>query len=374
MLIHYLVTSLERGGAEFSIPSIVQVLRNLGHEVHVYVCEPRDRVAESRLVEAGIAYTVLFEGRARKEGSVIRYAKVASASRPDLIWTSLSHATLVGQVVGAILGIPVVSWKHSADAKRYIRWTHRLSRLWIADSADVSAFLTDSMGVPHSRIATWPLFSAAAIDGVQARWNGTDTLKIGSSGRLHPQKNYDLLLRAMARLRESDEWAFSRIQLSIAGEGPERCRLEQLIRSLDLGSNVTLLGWVDDVANYLKGLHVYVQPSAYEGMCIAAHEAMAAGLPVLASPVGELKRSIRPDVTGIHLDGDIVESTVRALRRLFNHPEEMTRLGEGARRYVLETMGPGTFARSGREVMSRVEMSLQQLHRRALMRGGQRQA
>ncbi|HVI57047.1 MAG TPA: glycosyltransferase [Luteibacter sp.] len=355
MRIHYVVTSLESGGAEFSIPDIANVIRGLGHDFHVFACEPRDRMAEPRLIEAGVAYTLMAERKASKPASIYRYARAVRASPPDLIWTSLSHATLVGQVVGAMFGIPVVSWKHSADAKSYVRWLQRRSQLWIADSQDVAMYLRESMGVESARVATWPLFSPAFPDAPVSRWDGTGPLHVGSSGRLHPQKNYDLLIHALDRLRSEDPETYARIDVSIAGDGPLRHELQNLIASLGLQDKIKLMGWVSDVPAYLRGLHLYVQPSAYEGMCIAAHEAMAAGLPIVATPVGELRRSVQPGHTGMLLEGDIVTAIGTAIRQFVARPQTLEDYGENARSYVERTMGEGAFARNGRNVLERIE-------------------
>jgi len=355
MRIHYLVTSLEGGGAEFVIPDIVNVIRELGHDLHVFVCEPRDRLAEPRLIEAGVPYTVMSEREATKFACVYRYAKVVRASPPDLIWTSLSHATRVGQMVGSMFNIPVVSWKHSADVKPHIRRSQRSSKLWIADSQDVARYLEASMGVEHERVVTWPLFSPASSDSPLSRWDGMGPLRIGSTGRLHPQKNYDLLIRAVDRLRSEDFETYSKIEVSIAGDGPLRAELQGLIASLDLHEKVRLMGWVSDVPAYLRSLHLYVQPSVYEGMCIAAHEAMAAGLPVVATPVGEMRRSVQPGRTGVLLETDIVGGLVAATRGFVARPATLRALGENAKAYVERTMGAGAFARNGRDVLRRIE-------------------
>lgn len=355
MRIHYLVTSLEGGGAEFVIPDIVNVIRDLGHDVHVVVCEPRDRKAEPRLIAAGIPYTVMSERKAWKVACVYRYAKVVRASPPDLIWTSLSHATRVGQMVGAMFGIPVVSWKHSADVKPHILRSQRSSKLWIADSQDVAQYLEDTMGVEQGRVVTWPLFSPTLSDVPLPRWDGTGPLRIGSSGRLHPQKNYDLLIRAVDRLRSEDPGTYASIEVSIAGDGPLHAELQGLIDSLDLKEKITLMGWVSDVPAYLRSLHLYVQPSAYEGMCIAAHEAMAAGLPIVATPVGEMRRSVQPGLTGALLEGDIVGGIGAAIRAFIEQPAALKDYGENARAYVERTMGEGAFARHGRDVLGRIE-------------------
>jgi glycosyltransferase involved in cell wall biosynthesis len=366
MRIYYLVTSLESGGAEFSIPQIATVIRDLGHEFHVYVCEPRDRMAEPRLIDANVPYTVMSNRKASKAGSMLRFAKVVRHVPPDLIWTSLSHATVVGQLVGALFGIPVVSWKHSADAKPTVRRLQRLCDLWIADSRDVAGYLEDTMKVEPHRIATWPLFSPTPSKTPLPCWDGHPPLRIGSCGRLHPQKNYDLLIRSIARMRDEDPESYARIDVSIAGDGPLHDELARLIKAHHLEDKVTLLGWLSDVPAYLRSLHLYVQPSAYEGMCIAAHEAMAAGLPIIATPVGEMRRSVQPGVTGVLLDGDIVSGMHEAISGFLARPHRLKAFGDSAKAYVDRTMGEGAFANGGRDVLRRIEVGVLKTRARLL--------
>jgi len=355
MRIHYVVTSLEGGGAEFIIPDIARVIMDLGHELHVFALKPRDRLTEPRLIEAGVPYTLLSDHEASKFGSIYRYAKAVRASPPDVIWTSLSQATRVGQIVARMFGIPVVSWKHSSDAKAHIRRNQRRCKLWIADSHDVALYLEDSMGVEKDRIVTWPVFNPAFPTTPIPRWKGTGPLRIGSTGRLHPQKNYDLLIRAVDRIRSEDPHIYELLDVSIAGDGPLRDELQTLITSLALQDKVRLVGWVSDVPAYLQSLHLYVQPSVYEGMCIGAHEAMAAGLPIIATPVGELRRSVQPGRTGALLGGDIVSGIGAAIRGFVARPDMLQVFGENARAYVERTMGAGAFARHGSEVLRRIE-------------------
>lgn len=358
MRIHYLVTSLEGGGAEFIIPDIAKVIMDLGHELHVFALKPRDRKTEPRLIEAGVPYTLMCDYEASKFSSIYRYAKAVRASPPDLIWTSLSQATRVGQIVASMFGIPVVSWKHSADAKAHIRRNQRLCKLWIADSHDVAIYLEDKMSVEKARIVTWPVFNPSFSTTPIPRWDGTGPLRIGSSGRLHPQKNYDLLIRAVDRIRTENPQIYDRIDVSIAGDGPLRDELQKLIASLALQDKVRLVGWVSDIPAYLHSLHLYVQPSVYEGMCIGAHEAMAAGLPVVATPVGELRRSVQPGRTGALLGGDIVSGIVTAIQGFIARPEMLKVFGDNARDYVERTMGAGAFAANGSEVLRRIEQDV----------------
>lgn len=355
MKIHYLITSLESGGAEAAVPRIVAVMRKAGHEVEVTACEPRDMAAAPLLDAAKIPYRLLFDRRQSKLKTTRAFARLMHQTRPDVIWTSLSAAGLVGMITGAMLSIPVVSWKHSASIRLHTRLTRGLSRLWVADSPSVANFLTCTLGMADDRVMTWPLFEQLTVEPPPAPWDGQAVLRIGSIGRLHPVKNYDLLIEAMASLRRLRPDVASRVHLTIVGDGPERVRLESLVASRELQPMVDLPGAASDVRSWLRSWHLYAQPSRYEGMCLAAHEAMSAGLPVLVTPVGELRASVRASEGGLLLDGDIVSSLAAAIDELLGSPERLVRMGEAGKSYIEQTYGKAAFEQAGLAVIRRAE-------------------
>ncbi len=116
-----------------------------------------------------------------------------------------------------------------------------------------------------------------------------------SIGRLQPEKNFNGLIRAFARVRRIHTDAL----LIIVGSGPERERLISLARSLELGDAVIILPWARDVASYYKTSDLYVQPSFYEGWGLSVVEAMASGLPVVVTDVGLAGELVHNNQTGI---------------------------------------------------------------------------
>lgn len=104
---------------------------------------------------------------------------------------------------------------------------------------------------------------------------------IGALGRLHEQKAFDVLLRALARLK-AEGMAF---RARIAGEGPERAALERLRRTLELEDEVEFVGWVSPVADFLAGLDLFVMSSHYEPFGLSLAEALSAGVPAVAAGI-----------------------------------------------------------------------------------------
>lgn len=336
MKIHYLVTSLETGGAEFAIPNIVKTLQSLGHEVSVIACEPRDMGAAIRLSEAGLSYTLLSRRRRLLPVILASYLKQVSKNRPDVIWTSLSWGNKVGQWAGRLTGIPVISFKHSASVRRYTYRMRNLSKLWVGDSQTVVQFLREKMHIPADQVMAWPLFQSDPAALQAQKWDGRAVLQLGSVGRLHEVKNYAGLLDAVSFFLLSHPEMKSLIHLTILGDGPERAALEKKIRQLNLENVVTLPGFSANVGQFLSGLHAYIQTSRYEGMCLAVHEAMNAGLPVISTPVGEIRDAVQEGRTGYVLDGDMTQAFNRIMEHIFVHPDELSLYGQQAHSYVLQ--------------------------------------
>lgn len=354
MKIHLLMSSLMSGGAQFAIPDIVKTLQALGHDVSIIVCEPNDMGTAGRLSAAGLSWTLLTQRRRSKLRVLLAYFRKARADRPDVIWTSLRRGTWVGQWVGRVMKIPVVTFKHSATVRRYNQRMRRMSQLWVGDSPAVSDFLRETMGIPEERIMTWPFFKADPAVPQATPWDGESVLQLGSVGRLHSVKNYASLIEALGELVRQHPRFANRFHLTILGEGPERPALEALITRLGLSDMVSLPGFSADVGNFLAGLHVYLQPSDYEGMCLAVHEAMNAGLPIVATPVGEIPRAVQQGETGWLLHGELVPALCEVIRLILADPTALQRYGEQARRYVLQTYSRERYQQAAARIVNKL--------------------
>lgn len=357
MRIAYVINSVEGGGAALPVPAVTRLMRDHGAEVEVFALTRRDGRAVGAMESAGLAVHVRDGGEKDHLAAFEWLTNRLRDWKPDLIWTSLTRATLLGQVVGGRLSTPVVSWQHAAFLKPanrlLLRARQRRSALWIADSHCVAELTAKRLGVPAERLAVWPLF-AAADDAPQATpWRPGQAIRLGALGRLHRVKGYDVLLTALARLKAQGLHQMPRFELTIAGEGAERAALEAQVADLGL-DNVRLPGFAENPRDFLAGLHLYVHPSRSEGLCIAVHEAMQAGLPTVVSAVGEMPYSVRDGDTGLVVPPEAPEALAQALAWLLCRPERLAGMGASARARVLDRFGKAAFVRAGTDVMSRL--------------------
>jgi glycosyltransferase involved in cell wall biosynthesis len=181
-----------------------------------------------------------------------------------------------------------------------------------------------------------PCRFSGASRAVRAR---PDVPVIGTAAVLEERKGHRTLLEA-ARLLKDRGYRF---ELALAGDGSLKERLRAMIDSLGLTEEVALSGFVSDIPQFLAGLDIFVLPSLYEGLGVAALEAMAAGKAVIASRVGGLAEIVVDSETGLLVPPADSESLARAMAKLLLDEGLRTALGRrGAERvrqsFTLERM------------------------------------
>jgi len=162
------------------------------------------------------------------------------------------------------------------------------------------------------------------------RQGANPELILGTAGRLIALKGIEYLLRAAAALQPE----FPGLRVEIAGAGPQRAKLEESVARLGLAGRVEFLGWVDDIHRVLPRWDVFVMPSLEEGFPISALDAMAAGLPVIASSVGGIPELVVDGETGWLIPPADVEALVFRLRPMLRNPEQRRSMGAAAQARV----------------------------------------
>jgi glycosyltransferase involved in cell wall biosynthesis len=163
---------------------------------------------------------------------------------------------------------------------------------------------------------------------------------LGVASRLVPIKGIVYLIRALALLRRDSE----RIRLEIAGAGPDQAALQQEVRTLGLDNIVAFVGWQPDIWPWFGRWDILVQPSLAEGFGMAALEAMAAGLPVVASAAGGLPELVEDGRTGYVVPPADPAVLAARLRHLVLHADLREAMGAAGRARVRQHFSPQRMA------------------------------
>lgn len=186
------------------------------------------------------------------------------------------------------------------------------------------------MGAPPERLVNFPYFIDTDAYVPVVRRTGHE-LTFVSSGRLHPDKGYDVALRALA---EAYRGVATTFRYRIAGVGAEQHALEGLARELGIADRVEFLGWVEpaELIHLLADADVLLHPARYEPYGVALVEGLASGLVVIGSDAtGSVLDRVRPGVNGlVHRSGDAA-GLAREIVRVRDDAALRARLGAGAR-------------------------------------------
>jgi len=297
-----LVTDLEIGGTPTVVRELAIRLRNRGHDVQVACLGRRGPVAD-QLRAAGVNVTAL-EARGSMSLRIIpKFVAISKKEKIDTVLSFLVHANAVAAVASLFTrNIRYIQSIQTTQLRPSWHWhvqalaALRAERV-IVPSPSVAVVANDYSLIPRKKITVIPnAIDLADFDLAHVKHSHDHRVggkfRVGFIGRLDPIKRVGDLIEAAARLRE-------KIHLDIYGEGPERPRLERLIRDLNLTDQVTMHGAIDRPQEALAHLDALVLPSEAEGFGLVLIEAMAARVPVIATNAPGICDVVRDHATGL---------------------------------------------------------------------------
>jgi glycosyltransferase involved in cell wall biosynthesis len=274
---------------------------------------------------------------------------------PDLVHTHLFHADLYGLAAARRAGIQAtVSSRHDNNPFRrgaIVRWLNRRAmrnaRRIVTISHALARFARRVEGADEASIV--PIHYGLRVESIskderdrtRAAFGCRDGESlIGFVGRLIEQKGVDVLLDAFPAIRNHHP----RSRLVIVGDGPLRQKMHA--RAKTIGSGVFFAGWIDDAMRAMAACDVMVMPSRWEGLGLAALEALACARPLVASDVDALPEIVRDRETGLLVPPGDPEALAAAVVSLLDQPAWAERLGEAGRADVRERFSIQRMARA----------------------------
>ena len=285
-------------------------------------------------------------------GQLLRLRRVLAARRPLVVQTHLTQAHLVGLPAARLARVPSVATLHSmrvgddGNSGRALRvetlLLRRAAGVVVACGEVVERSQRARLAprtpvvVPNATEPVRDLTPAARAELRATVTDDADALLVVAVGRLVDGKGYDDLLDAFGTVLAEQP----RAQLLVLGDGPDGPRLRSRAQEPGLVGRVHLLGQRDDVAALLSASDLYVSASHWEGLPLAMLEAMAAGLPVVVTDVGDVP-TVVDRASGLLVAAQQPEALAQAVLELLRDLPRLRASGAAARHRVTQTAGVG---------------------------------
>ncbi len=321
MRLFNLMLARDRGGVESMAVRYHEALAAEGYEV-VSFGHPQGVLAEEvpaadfRPLVARFDYDPL---------SVMRLGLWIQRLRPALVLTHGGRAGGLSLLTAG--GRRTVQVMHNQFFKSYTRG--------VRAGLCVSRSMLDAARAAYPELPLYETTNFTHLEARPVKRPPAGPPVIGALGRLHEQKAFDILLRALARLK-ADGVAFS---VRIAGEGPERAALEALRATLGLEAEVSFIGWVSPVTDFLAELDIFVMPSHYEPFGLSLAEALAAGVPAVAAGIEGPEEILGGGRFGRLFANRDEAALADALRAAMADWPATLRMAEAAQAHALSTYG-----------------------------------
>ncbi|MNH77820.1 GDP-mannose-dependent alpha-(1-6)-phosphatidylinositol monomannoside mannosyltransferase [compost metagenome] len=341
----YLITGFDYAGAESQLVHICRSLKSKGYLVQlISMVQPVAYLDE--LDEMGVeVHSLNMRKGIPDPRAIFRLRRFIRSFKPDVIHSHMVHANLLARVTRLFVPMKLlICTAHSINEGGRLRnllyrITDPLCDLMTNVSQEAVDRYIEIKAAPRHKIIFMPNginldhFSRSEQDRMLLRreMNLEGKFIWLALGRLVPEKDYETMLRAFAGVIR----AYPASHLLIAGIGPERSRLEELCRALELEQSVLFLGMRTDVTRLMSAADGYLMSSKWEGLPMVLLEASASGLPIVATDVGGNKEVVHEGVNGYLAKASDPDQLAECMIRVMAKPEEIRfEMGSAGREYV----------------------------------------
>lgn len=329
------IHGLETGGAEMMVLHLARELSRAGHPVRVVSLHGDETDVAGLMRRAGVDVVALNKAGGPDPRTVLRLRAQMRDFSPTVVHTHLPvleyvlpAARLYGRRVRIIHTVHNLAREETRH--RVLRAVNRRAFshgvVPVALNEEVRSSICREYALPASAVpVVGNGIDLDAFRGPQRRGPRGAGARLLCVARLAPAKNHALLLRTVARLRESGR----DVSLTLVGDGPLRGALEERARELGISQRVRFAGRRTDTPAFYRDCDLFVLLSDYEGMPMSIIEAMASGLPVVATRAGGVAELVDDGVNGALVEADAA-AAAEAIAAICDDPALYARLSDGA--------------------------------------------
>ena len=352
-LILHVIHQLTTGGLENGLVSLINNMPESRFR-HAVACIEDFSEFRSRLVRPDTEVIALHRARIGIWGLRRELYRLCRRLRPAIVH-SRNQSALDALAPARLSGVRrCIHGEHGWDVNDLVGSRFKpmlLRRLhsplidrYITVSQDLERYLVNRVHVRPSRIAricngvdtdTFRPATRKPVELLPAGFLGADPLVVGTVGRLQPVKDQALLLRAFAALTRGNPSIKSKVRLVIVGDGPLRNELSHLASELQIADQTWFAGSSANVPDLLRVFDVFVLPSLAEGISNTVLEAMATGLPIVATRVGGNSELVQDAVNGTLVSSGDEPALADALAGYVNDPRIRLQHGVASRRLAV---------------------------------------
>ena len=355
-LIAHVVYRFDVGGLENGVVNLINHLPAESYR-HAIVSLTEITGFRERITREDVIWVPLHKGPGHGYRLFPRLYRLFRKLAPAIVHTR-NLAALEAALPASLAGVPArVHGEHGRDIgdldgtnrtyQRLRRFYRPFVNRYVALSKDLERYLCGTIGVPQDRVVqiyngvdTARFAPAPGKRGAIAGcpFADADLFLVGTVGRMQAVKDQLTLVHAFVRAFRQGA-AGQRMRLVIAGDGPLRSEVERVLEIEHLREFAWLPGERADIAEILRGLDCFVLPSLAEGISNTVLEAMACGIPVVATRVGGTPELVDDGITGRLVSAANSEAMASALEEYVQNPSVARRHGSAARQAVTQRFG-----------------------------------
>jgi glycosyltransferase involved in cell wall biosynthesis len=348
--IFHLTGSLSIGGAQRLLVGLVQNLDRERFAIHVYSFGKHREVSflpDFEMME-DIELTVNPSQSFYNPKALLNILRYLRKYKPDLIQTHMIDADILGRIAGKILSIPVLSTlqndpqnydSHRFDRRILARITARyLTTHSVAVSNHIRNLFIEKWKLAPDKLTT--IYNAVSLQlykhiPLPPAEEQKEEIIISNIASLTQQKAQNILLEAAAIVLEK----YPKIRFMIVGRGALDAQLKKQAAEMGLTEQVVFTGVRRDIPEILAKTDIFTLSSLWEGLPLAAIEAMAAGRPVVVTNVGGNKELVKDGKTGLVIPAGNVDALAQAYIQLIENPALRAQYAKAGREYVSQVFG-----------------------------------